>query len=328
MLNLKKQYKGSILLITLLFIAVLGAVIFSILRPRISEIHSETSYIEGQVAYYIAEAGTEEGLFRYRQNKDVSYPPDGWQNSTQVMRRDLGDAQGNDEAIPSLINNPTPPTNKDHYIYDLRVFSRAQEVGEEINICNTRYSSGEDISGCEKLHKDEGKEFDLTGLAGENMTLYWSAHAFVDTQSAMLLDHNVSIEWRMTDINGIQAEQKGITPITQDRLTLPAISSSSIKLRLRPLIGRSSVASGVGLLATGKDNLAGYDDSFIFYHLLLTPGSSGYIDTGTTTIESTGYFGNTARRIVTKLNKQTGAILELYDFVLYSGSTSFDLRYR
>jgi len=315
----------------MLFITVLAVVIFSVLRSRISEIHSETSYIESQMAYYSAEAGLEEGLFRYRQDKDVTYPI-GARNQLppyDVWRRDLGDADGANAVVyTDPISSSSMPSDKTHYIYDLRVFSRAQEVGEEINICNTRYSSGEDISGCEKLHKDEGKEFDLTGLAGENMTLYWSAHAFVDTQSAMLLDHNVSIEWRMTDINGIQAEQKGITPITQDRLTLPAISSSSIKLRLRPLIGRSSVASGVGLLATGKDNLAGYDDSFIFYHLLLTPGSSGYIDTGTTTIESTGYFGNTARRIVTKLNKQTGAILELYDFVLYSGSTSFDLRYR
>lgn len=52
----------------------------------------------------------------------------------------------------------------------------------------------------------------------------------------------------------------------------------------------------------------------------------GTIDSGTTTIESTGYYGNTKRKLVTTINRASGSLLGIFDFVLYSGTGNIELK--
>jgi len=48
------------------------------------------------------------------------------------------------------------------------------------------------------------------------------------------------------------------------------------------------------------------------------------LDSRYTIIESTGYFGNTKRKLQVKIDRHSGQLLGLYDFVLYSGEGSIE----
>jgi hypothetical protein len=319
--NVIQFRKGSAILITMLFITVLAAMIFSILRPRISEIHSETSYYESQMAYYSAEAGLEEGLFRYRADKDVTWPAYDKDNPNNVIRRDLGgrDASGSWQDNNSAEIRPDwsipLPVDKTHYYYDLKIYSRELTIGKRPSDCLSN------PDGCLSLKKDQSKEFDVTFNA-KTINLKWTSDVY-GTGSTKCY---VSMEWKLIGKDAFSNNQverdknvENITTLSKGLLIPAAAGTQKFKLRIRPLIGDSTKSGPGGSFATG--NNAKCNDGYIFYQITpaVTYSPPLLLDTGTTTIESTGYFGNTARRIVAKIDKNSGAILDLYDFVLYSG---------
>jgi len=278
------------------------------------------------MAYYSAEAGLEEGLFRYRADKDVTWPAYDKDNPNNVIRRDLGgrDASGSWQDNNSAEIRPDwsipLPVDKTHYYYDLKIYSRENVIGKNPSQCAGEYNSITNpySNDCLFLEKDKSKEYDVTFNENRNIILDWTTQVF------KVSGCKVSMEWKLIGYDDTQSVQreldKNVENITSSSriISVPSqVGDYKYKLKVRPLIGNETIPGLGGLFASGNNPTC--DNGYIYYRLRNAPGYSGDIDTGTTTIESTGYFGNTARRIVAKIDKNSGAILDLYDFVLYSG---------
>ena len=66
--------KGTAFLLTMIVITVVSTVAMSVGRLMVSDLNMTTKLEESIVAYYAAEAGIEDGLWRIRDDKDIQIP--------------------------------------------------------------------------------------------------------------------------------------------------------------------------------------------------------------------------------------------------------------
>lgn len=276
--------KGTALLLTLLTIAVIGTITFGVGKLALSETRIVTRGSGGVVAYYAAEAGIEDGLARWRWNRDVEV--DSW-------IYDLKD----DKEVRKVENiNPQNPT------YELKIGYKKDKIEGQ-------------------LKKDESKEINIEGLSSLTLSYFGVQNARgTATVSMEVIAYNKSNMTPAT-VNG-DSRGKLLTKTTQRNITISLSGNlaNNYILRIKPWIGSNSLGTdenGQSGYASGPAPAASDPNLGLYIPYKIDPGPNQKIDSGVTTIESTGYFQNSKRKLVVEIDRQSGTILNVFDFVLF-----------
>lgn len=296
--------KGSALIITLLVMAFVTTLVFEVGRLTINEIRQTDSLSDSSVAFHAAEAGIEDGLLRWKFNKNVELPQaDMTESNNLALRVDLVTNQ-----VVASADSSRPPANSRNSTYDLKIWYKANQIGDPAAL-------GTPNDNNPKLVRDESKEFDVSNLTGKNIEIRWLKDA--KSPSNPLNAYNVNLEWSLFQQDPVSQQittiAGGLLDASQDSLTVsvPA-GGTNYKIRIKMFIG-----SGV---VNGFITSPGPDDAFSRY--TIREPSGGKIDTGTTYIESTGYYGRAKRKLRITVDRATNTILGLYGFVLGSPGSS------
>jgi len=262
--------KSSALLLTILVVGLISIVSLSVSRLSISEIKMAGGANESAAAYFAAEAGLEDGLARWRWNRNVEVPTGATETSTETF--DSGDL-GNGAS------------------YKLKIWYKKDTAGNFNNV---------DDQDNPVLTKDSAWEFDVEGLTQIRLkyriTKDYTSAAFpssgiqhgVEVSQSNKVDNTWTTNFYDQNSDNDASDTDGI---------LIAISANAKLIRIKP-----------------------WDADIKFAIKPISPTNSK-IDSGTHYIESTGYYKNTKRKLVAKIDRKSGTILSVYDFVIYAGST-------
>ncbi len=310
------SYQGSALIITILVIAVVSAIGFSVSRLTISQMRQTTQLEDSVKAYYAAESGIEQGLLMWRYNHNVEVPKENLsQDDPQTMRVFMNDMSTKD----ANISQPEPNVSNIPY-YDLRIWYKnpiingwSDEIVCSENATSSYCTNPEENqpitrTGTEPaLAKDSAIQYNLQGI--DRIWLSWefeddsycrtncrgvdgsptSCNANYSNSICMLefipINEQGDMDW----------EQKNIfTYDDKFELSYPIDNIQTVRFRV---FGNGLKEYRISKQATSSDDVK---------------MSSGY-----TIIESTGYFGNAKRRLQIKINRTSRTILGPYDMVIY-----------
>jgi len=334
----KKREKGTALLVAILLCAIIGSAALGINAIALRQINISETYSNGLVAYYTAESGLEEGLLRYRFNKNIQIPTD---NTTpgvpaNVFRNflDLTPMRTNkeDTGVPlgyTLVSR--------QQVYDLRVYNRANFYGEDLHsplgvldaqdLADPNYGS---TNSFDKIVKDEEKDFAIAYPSDQiknRIYLFW--HWTASCASARALEVKLKID------------QEQLTPTTQDEYTAlfkDPSCSGSIANADTPIQITNGVYAPVAPPSDLKTKMN--ISALKIKSMSLKPiGGSGNADlvfgfaqgestnvnnpalvfAPTTNINSIGYFAGATREIDAHIDRQNGSILDLFNYVIYKG---------
>lgn len=295
---MKKLNKpGSALLISIFLIAVFGTAAMGISKIVITEIRSNRLASDGKVAYYAAEAGIEDGLARYRNNPDI------------ILETTDHKPKG-----PFYLN-PDEGTLRANY--QLRIWrNEPPETGDVLN--SSTY-----------LKKDEIRQLDVSNLAGQSITLYWTRPLYdirntpLDTNDDKTKSGNQTIlQWQLINGNSTSpntqvikeggngasiADRRGpFLAKLDDTISIPA--GNNLKLKLHAYVVHDGSTGDNGAIV-----------KYLFKDAGIDPNSSLTIDTGFTTIEAIGNFGDTTRKVQVKIDNTTRRAIGLFDYSLFIG---------
>ncbi len=308
--------QGFALLLTLIVIGVIGAVAFGVGYLTLHAYQATVRFQDSQSALEAAEAGIEDGLLRFRYDRNVQVPtaamcaalpagsilPAGATVDAEptditkfVLRVNL--STGVLQCVdPTSSSVPTPdPTQS---VYDLKVYFKGSKLGEfgSADLANSKSTP--------TVSKDEVLEiggFDnpsaINLLVQYNMIKeatsppstkraiieFFDRKGQPSTASLPIIVNKVD----EFDFNGIQGSSIGLT-------------SDISAIRIRPIAGNAKIAAKVS-------------------------GTAKPIDFGFTALESTGYSNSVKRRLVSTINRSNGKTTGIYNFVFFSGSPGSSL---
>jgi four helix bundle protein len=284
--NLKR---GSALIITLLIITVISAIGFGIGRLTIAEIKQSTRMEDSVGAESAAESGIEYGLLLYRYNHDVQ------------LSKDCPDASGNCNTIPTgeTINDAKNFDLGNGASFDLKIYYKASVVGNPDDIDNASNPILSQDNTLE-IRGDQPFTFKYTTPCSSSVRSNPS-----DTLNGKKCAETASLGSTLAHGVEIKAVNSGFYSLPNQRLDDLPIDVSSLSnddiVRIKP-----------------------WNTDIRYVAQVNMPGAK--MDAGITYIESTGYFGNTKRKLQTKINRASGSLLGIFDFVLYSGTGNIDLK--
>ena len=281
--------KGTAFLLTMIVITVVSTVAMSVGRLMVSDLNMTTKLEESIVAYYAAEAGIEDGLWRIRDDKDIQIPvsPD-----TQPARITVDSTNGEKK-------------------YDLTI--------------NYKGDSIQDV----ELNKDDVFEISKWGSSALlTLTYHVYNYAVNPTPGARfdygleiikLLNTNISdreffddnCTSRLTAL--LSSSCDSITGATGKIYTITIPVQGVTKIKIKPW----------GYFDQRHQNnpdLNYADPLHPNFHIRfsITP-DSGQIEQNYSTIRSTGYFGKTKRTLEAKVDRSSGQVISLFDFTIFQG---------
>ena len=207
-----KTKKGTALITAIMLCAIFAAAIVGVGALAIRQANITRAYDNGLVAFYAAESGVEEGLLRYRFDKNVEVPYKIITPVTDPLKRTPVSAfrnylnwdqlnyprsRGNDKDY----DDPSNPDNLWNYgqpigylanntnpVYDLQVFYQQKYFGQDLYPINSDGTIGNgkidekdlqnssyasDSNSPYKIIKDESKTFTIIPKNQDNLALYW-----------------------------------------------------------------------------------------------------------------------------------------------------------
>lgn len=200
--------------------------------------------------------------------------------ATNVNRIDLSGDNGG--SVNNGIDPKTPLDNPEHTYYDLRISYRQEKVGDMNNIANSPYTLAQD-EVLELAGDPEAAAITVTFkyVLGSTSNTNYYLSIRVYNEDGSLNEANSTIN----DITKLNAQiANGI------QITIPKKG----KARIKPW--------NIGLK----------------YAMQADAGHK--VDSGETLIESTGHYGSVKRKLVARINRKSGQIIGIYDFVLFSGT--------
>lgn len=335
-----KKAAGSALVLVILVIAGIIAAVFGTQRLALVQLNQAASDEDNLSAYYAAKAGIEDGLIRFRHNRNADTGVDGVSNKSLVQRVNL--SSGNSARDPDAkatqgyveIAEDTPitttsgrtsyydndnnrvdvgwkmdpyrPTNQ---YYDLKLAYKTNQIGDFNNVNNL---------GGGKLEKDEYLE--LTGFPPVNTSIseYYLRFAF----KFLCSDNRAFVQiQRLSAAPATEQFQapRLINPATNQReplvgnvydsasnnanlLVFPVSGQPASAVRIRPYYCPINYAFSTERTADGADEPDGPK-----------------FDSLKTLITATGYYGRAKRTLIGEIDRKSGTLLGVYDFNLYAG---------
>jgi hypothetical protein len=310
--------RGTALLMTMILITVIGSIAFGVGRTTLSNLRQVNRLEDSLNAYQAAQAGIEDALMRFRFDKNAEAPkentcfaplssnpvPTATVTPKNIFSRvDISNPISNACADLSGTLISTPPSAD--IVYDLKMYYRKDKGQHE---CLAVSPTATDIAnGCipmlanqPALARDTSVEYNVrsAGVA----QLRFSAQ-FVITKPDGSSDDPLTAAQRKIQISSIDKFGNVVDEQLLDEGTHSAGQVSSTPISLTGV-------ENIRIRPFAKD-LSRYE---------LIPSGQGTLDSRITTIESIGYYGVSKRKLSLKLDRLTGTIFEVFDFVLFSGN--------
>jgi hypothetical protein len=341
---LVKKRKGAALLTAILLSSIVGAVAIGVSALAVRQVNISETYNNGLIAFYSAESGLEEGLLRYRFDKDAQIPfvinatTDPMGRTPARKYRSLLDRDPmNSYVATSTGNNNFYLLSDRKQVYDLQVYYKQKYYGDDVNkdgyISRADFLSlGRPNSEYYKLAKDEQKDFTITGSSNpstENrIYLFWRwSSSCAASKGSRALEVKLKVD---TVASGLPADRDEYTALFKDTTCASAIANADIPVNLgqgvfTPIGGGADLKSKMNILSLkvvsmSLKSIGGSDDDHIAFGFNQGNSNGGNKVAGpTTTVRSLGYFGGVAREITANINRQSGTILDIFNYVIYKG---------
>ena len=318
--------RGSAIIIAFFLMAAISGVTFAIARLFYLDTSAADIYENSTVAYYAAESGVEEGLLRYRFDRQSEVPVPANPSDNMVNRNDLNGLRVYPLINPtdSLSSTVTDPNTKS--IFDLRMSYKASFYGNAAAAEPKDVLDGKDLKsvnyGDEYLvPRDESVKIDITDTVGSNtdatfmviMQNYYNDRGF-DKDTAF-------IEARVVGtVGSLEREDKKIlvTKVTAD--------PSMVLMQSDPGWVGYYDKEGFIRSITGSVDFTRSQTQRVFLYLRpigcdiiigIAPSAGNSISAPYTTVKSTGYYGGISRTLEAKIDRQSGTVYDLFDFVTY-----------
>ncbi|MDO8649835.1 MAG: hypothetical protein Q7K33_00790 [Candidatus Berkelbacteria bacterium] len=292
-----KRLRASSLVLVVVVMAGIIIVVFGASRLTLVQYNQSNRDEDNIFALSAARAGIEDGLLRFRYNRDAETGS----NGTKVARYNLTTGVSAGEVDQNSKSNFA--LNEQYY--DMKLSFRGGQIGTF------------DTDTQESVAKDELLE--LTGFPNEPdryYLRYW--FEFVDCG-------NTPRENRLVQIQQVSQTTSSGNLIAYDQITVkyPANgttvdSKDSNHMFIRTTLGSdNSLASSIRLRPYGCS---------IKYSLATSLTDTGQandgpnFDSSKSIITSTGYYGAAKRTLIAEINRLSGQLISIYDFNIYSGT--------
>ncbi len=318
-----QKARGSAIVIAMLLVTAVGAVAFTFGKVLNLQISNETLYENGVGAYYSAESGLEEGFLRYRYDQNAQVPAtltaQNWlSQSSQVIRSNLTTPT----ITPAVVTKITPVTDISSQYYDLRMSSA---VGSSIG---NVYASPLDPNY--HIVRDGTKEIDLGNIFSNGINLDINLSLIPTASTAVNISPTVSgstctlveAKLELQPASGSVVEKKTMLRNT-------ACNYGNVITDLSTTIGYT-LSNGVATINNLKSQMAPatfYNQATLFlkpigadidYALAESPPSILYPLSGAVSvITATGYYGGVNRTLEADIDRQSGSLYDLYDYVIF-----------
>lgn len=350
MLNMEYRNgrKGSALLFTMMIVALVASLSFFVGRSAVREQKIANATQESLGAYYAAEAGLEDGLARLAADKNLEVPScaygkwhgAGAKNATpcdssdgvnfntnlsidnidklkgdaayafptriRIARFGANGAQTSNKDDAALLNIATdltsandPALNQNDYMYDLKITSKTSKFGDT--------DAGGNPSGPGAALKNGAtRDFDVPSgvgnpLAPDTLKLFWLCDGVVNCP----ISANLQITLIYSSGSGGQETTKDIlfpsntSGGSSDINTINRAATDLIKIRIKPLNADVHLSTVLTNVTVGA-----------------VPFKSDIVK-----VQSIGYFGGVQRKLQANVDRASGAILGLFDYAVYAGSS-------
>lgn len=292
---------GSALIFVLIIIAGIVTVTIGGQRLSLVQFNQATRQEDNTFAYYGARAGIEDGLLRFRHQRNVQT------GEGKVHRFDVTAGVSAGEVEESVISSSNidgfyDPT---HQYYDLSIDYKTDLIG------NFAFDGD-----APTLERD--KEIQLTGFPKDSgLDTYYLRYGFKFVENKPNECDNAFVQIQ-------QITETGTSPIYA-QVQAPSVAGKFI-----------SNVNGSNMPIKSSGNLASYvrirpyhcDVKYAFTTTTGTNTESGgpEFDSLITKITATGYFGKAKRTLQAQIDRKSGTLINIYDFNLYSGQGNISPR--
>lgn len=314
-----KKARGSALIIAFLLVAAVGGSALLIGRLFLIDQSLMESYENAAVAYYAAESGLEEAMLRYRYDRNTDLPT----NQSLVLRTNL--TQNDARNVLATDNFNLNSTDKR---YDLKMGYRSAFYGNDVNqdrllssldLRDVKYKDDKDYV----IVRDEAIKLEMKDtlrLNDNDATFYVKPLALysADKQKAF-------IEAKLTGKRGgkLYEYKKALIFTTVDGRDPTVFPKTEDIFSMRIQDGIYSVNYLKKAIA-GSDFLFNENEDLTLFlkpvnvsvAIGIVPNNSNIV-LPYTTVKSTGYFGNSTRTLSLKIDRQSGTVYDLFDYVIY-----------
>ena len=326
-----KKKKGSALLIAIMLSAVFAAAIVGVNAMAIRQLNTSKTYSNGLVALYTAESGVEEGLLRYRFNKNAEVPANMAVIPTDPERRIPALAYRNflDYEKRGMISSRVDPTNlfgevlaysgKDmSQVYALQLYYGQKYFGA-VDANDLRNLDPNNPSY--KIIKDESKTFTIPTDQG-NLALYWR---WLQDCNSSNRPHALEIKLRVSRPDPVSGQDTYTAVFNDTRCRITNGSDPSSTNPGTPRVdvidnlkGRMNITSKTIVEMTLHPvSKVSNNDGIIFGYS--QDNGNTQVAGPITTVRSIGFYRGTTREMTANIDRQSGTILDLFNYVLYKG---------
>jgi len=348
-LKLKKK-KGAALVVSILLAAIIGSAAIGLTAIAFRQVNIAETYNNGLAAYYAAESGIEQGLLYYKFNKNLEIPEiiaDGatyLPDPAQLLRRPANayrNYMNESTAMRKPLHNPVNDSDNTgvggdfsstgrEQVYALQSFYKQSFVGDDSKNPIGRID-GNDLAATTnstyKIDKDNKMAFtinpdpiDPSNTDTNQIYLYWKWVTPNCQGSARAL------EVKIRDTN-----RNEYTNLFKDTLcpASSAISKVDVPDQVTGLNGVFTPMNGGSLQAKMNKTaliitemslkpVGGLSDG-IYFGFFQGPPNKRNTSGLNTTVQSIGYFAGNSRQIIANVDRQTGTIQDIFNYVIYKG---------
>lgn len=286
-----KKEKGIALIITIMLSAIMLTTVFVASREMVEEAKNSTRIDNSLIAYYAAESGLEDALLQYRYDKNSELVD----TKTKCVNLDKESA-----TIPTgECNDGWSPTSGP---YSTNPFlDRFYKV-------KMWYKVDPSINPIESLtlNKDDILELSIPE-SNTAISFNWDV-----VPGSITADSTMMVEITTYDKNNPNVIDKQLVD-TNSVKTFTSSNGPDKIIRIKPWLAKKT-----GITMVGGSETSGSIPGIIISGI--SKNGAGKIGGPTTFVESIGYFGGVQRKIAANIDRSSGQILNIMDFVIYSGS--------
>jgi len=329
----------------MIVITILGTIAFAIGASTVSSLRRQSQIEDSQNAYQAAVSGLEDGLMRWRFNKDTETPLDragalkpfeggklDCEPTTPVAgatytrpttstnlydRIDLSaDPSKGEKSVTYCIDpDKTQAPDPTHIVYDIKIQYK-KDPGEAEVITTQKDTSGKDVPA---LAKDQVVEYDISELAKGasriDLGIILKNYSRFDTTQNLevaAFRHDGTVVGTVL-YNPFLLNTARTGPIAFPPVGHPTFTSlvGVERIRLRPF-GQDAFCYALGSRGSLRSS-SGQQ----CYEPTGVSGSSS-IDSRLTRVTVTGYYGVSKRKLQLTLDRASGSILPVFDYALFA----------
>lgn len=333
--------RGSALVVAIFIITIVGSVAFGMGRLLFLETGTAVSYENGAIAYYAAESGLEESFLRYRFDQNTEVP----QNTTTaalssdlVARKDLTNpASGSLLSLSwSNISKSVNDFQDTDQVYDLHMNSHVANFDPSGGDLAT-VSCNKDSINC--VLRDEVKKYDV------------DFHDTDPSNPTKDIDFTFMPKSDNPGTPTVFGENGGYCALIEMKIVGKVAGSSEARERKMLFYNDDEVHCQYGSMITKRDGTnrsygGGINGSFTIYNIksIIWPSEDlveaelrirpigntiafsvkrsdganlGSLFGAKSEITSRGYFGGIERKLTANLDRQSGSLYDLFDYVIY-----------